>query len=170
MYRHQQSTEQLADCSTDFIAGFNENPTVLFQAEMEKIAQTMQDLPFYRSDIPCFAPKFVLFEEQWIGTILTPWMLSVLILPGPDSYWLPRLLGEKIAVKLPYKSMTFTVSGIEQIPQYLSCSLQSPLSPDLTAKQAIQLTKDCLTMVLSLPLQQKAPDLNKRNIFKAMVK
>lgn len=170
MYRHQQSTEQLANDSADLIAGFNENPTALFQAEMEKIAETMQELPFYRSDIPCFAPKFVLFEEQWVGTILTPWMLSVLILPGPDSYWQPRLLGDKIAVQLPYKSMTFTVSGIEQIPQYLSCSLQSPLATDLTANQAVQLAKDCLTMVLSLPIQQQVPDLNKRNIFKAMVK
>ena len=37
-----------------------------------------------------FRPKFVLFEDQWIGTVLTPWMMSVVILPGPQQQWEPR--------------------------------------------------------------------------------
>ncbi|MDU8924988.1 hydrogenase-2 assembly chaperone [Pasteurellaceae bacterium LIM206] len=152
------------------VEGFTQNPSVLFQAEMEKIKANMRDLPFYRQEVPCFCPKFILFENQWIGTVVTPWMLSLLVLPGPDQVWDWRKLGDKIAVRLPYKTFMFTVSSLANIPQYLSCSLISPLKKQLTETQAVQLAKDCLTMSLSLPVQQTAPDFNRRNIFTAMVK
>ena len=49
---------------------------------MQNIVPEMQDLPFFHKGIECFCPKFVLFEDQWIGTVLTPWMMSVV-----DSTW-----------------------------------------------------------------------------------
>ncbi|OOH90579.1 hydrogenase [Pasteurellaceae bacterium 15-036681] len=168
MYRHQETDSTITE--QKLISGFEDDPSGLFRTEMCKIAKNMQDLPFYRQDIPCFTPNFILFEGQWIGAILTPWMLSVVVLPGPNQRWEQREIGEKLGLQLPYKTITFTVSGMESIPQYLSCSLLSPLDPHLTAEQAIQLTKDCLTMVLSLPVKQQVPDLNKRNIFSAMLK
>ena len=168
MYRHQETSSSITEQT--LIAGFEDNPSGLFRAVMCKVAESMQDLPFYRQDIPCLTPDFVLFEGQWIGTVLTPWMLSLVVLPGPQQQWERREIGEKLGLALPYKTVTFTVSGVESIPHYFSCSLLSPLDPHLTAEQAIQLTKDCLTMVLSLPVKQQAPDLNKRQIFSAMLK
>ena len=152
------------------IDGFEENPTDIFLAEMQNIVPEMQDLPFYHKGIECFCPKFVLFEEQWIGTVLTPWMISVVILPGPQQQWEPRELGDKLTVQLPYKALTFTVSGVENVPQYLSCSLLSPLDPNLTNEQAVQLTQDCLRMVLSMQTKQPTFDPDRRNLFKAMIK
>ena len=67
------------------VTGIEENPTEIFLAEMQNIVPEMQDLPFYHKGIECFCPKFVLFEDQWIGTVLTPWMMSVVILPGPQQ-------------------------------------------------------------------------------------
>ena len=63
---------------------------------MQNIVPEMQDLPFFHKGIECFCPKFVLFEDQWIGTVLTPWMMSVVILPGPQQQWEPRELGDKL--------------------------------------------------------------------------
>ncbi|VTU07211.1 hydrogenase-2 operon protein HybE [Actinobacillus porcinus] len=168
MYRYPETESEKNALSV--ISGFIDNPSELFRSEMEKIAENMRDLPFYRHDIPCFTPNFVLFEGQWIGTVLTPWMMSIVVLPGPQQQWEERAIGDKLGLQLPYKTITFTVSGVESVPQYLSSSLLSPLDPNLTAEQAIQLTKDCLTMLLSLPVQQQAPDLNKRNILRAMLK
>lgn len=169
MYRHQ--TIENSTALDAEIIGFDENPSTLFQTEMEKASEQMRDLPFYREQIPCYCPPFVCFENQWIGVALTPWMLSVVVLPGPAQQWQKREIGEKINVQLPYKTLTFTASGIEpHIPQYLSCSLLSPLDAQLSAEKAIQLAKDCLTMVLSLPIKQTSFDLNRRNLFGAMLK
>ncbi len=168
MYKHQEIQKKTT--TLPVIIGFEQNPSELFRSEMVNASQNMLDLPFYRADIPCFTPNFVLFEGQWIGTVLTPWMLNIVILPGPNQQWEVKTEGDKLAIQLPYKAMTFIVSSLESIPQYLSCSLLSPLDPNLTAEQAVQLAKDCLTMLLSLPIKQQTPDLNKRNIFSAMIK
>ena len=169
MYRHEK-TPQNATELLNSVSGFEENPTETFLAEMQKIVPEMQDLPFFHHNIECFCPKFVLFEGQWVGTLLTPWMISVVILPGPQQQWEPRELGDKLTVQLPYKALTFTVSGVETVPQYLSCSLHSPLDLNLTNEQAIQLTQDCLRMILSMPTKQATFDPDRRNLFKAMVK
>ena len=71
-----------------------------------------------------------------------------------STTWEARELGDKLTVQLPYKALTFTVSSLENVPQYLSCSLHSPLDPNLTNEQAVQLTQDCLRMVLSIPTAQ----------------
>ncbi|WGE35337.1 hydrogenase-2 assembly chaperone [Actinobacillus genomosp. 1] len=167
MYRHQNTSSESA---LSEVVGFNRNPAELFRKEMEQISANMQDLPFYRHDIPCFTPNFILYEGQWIGTVLTPWMISIIVIPGPEQLWEGRTVGDKLGLQLPYKTMTFTVSSINSIPQYLSCSLLSPIDPSLTPEQAVQLTKDCLTMLLSLPIKQQVPDISKRSIFSAMLK
>ncbi|MDY4594381.1 MAG: hydrogenase-2 assembly chaperone [[Pasteurella] aerogenes] len=151
------------------VQGFRQDPSVLLQQAMENVAPQMQDLPFYRQEIPCFCPAFVLFEQQWIGVVLTPWTLSIVVLPGPEQQWVKREIGEKLLLQLPYKNLVFTVGQLENIPQYLSCSLLSPLDAELTADQAVQLTKDCLSMILSLPTKQNKPNLTKRNIFTAVM-
>ncbi len=169
MYNYNKINQNTTALS-ELVDGFESNPAELFQAEMEKVKLNMQGLPFCREEIPCFCPKFVLFENQWIGAVLTPWMLSVVVLPGPGQQWEIRELGDKLAIPLPYKTLNFTVSSLENIPQYLSCSLHSPLDSSLSKDYAVQLTKDCLQMLLSLPMKQATTDVNRRNIFKAMVK
>lgn len=122
MYRHEKTPENTTALE-GVIQGFAEEPSSIFQNEMRKVAEEMKDLPFYRKSIDCYCPKFILFENQWIGTVVTPWMLSIVILPGKDQEWESHEIGDKLSVQLPYKTFTFTVSSLENIPQYLSCSL-----------------------------------------------
>ena len=59
------------------ITGYDEPPIELLESSFREIAKKeMQALPFYRENIPVKAGGFTLFEKQWIGTILTPWMLA----------------------------------------------------------------------------------------------
>ena len=171
------NTEKINEYSTALniaASGFEQEPSSLFQQAMEKAIPNMQSLPFYRRDIPCFCPKFILFEGQWLGSVLTPWTLSLVVLPGPEQLWENRNIGAKLALRLPYKNLVFTVSHLEDIPQYLSCSLLSPLDPSLNAEQAMKLAKDCLYMMLSLPVKETppdlSPDLSKRHFFNVISK
>lgn len=169
MYRHEKTAEN-STALIGVVQGFAQDPSALFQSAMQQVAQEMQDLPFYRQHIECYCPKFVLFEQQWIGTVVTPWMLSVVILPGKDQEWESREIGDKLSVQLPYKTLTFTVSGMETIPQYLSCSLHSPIDPAMTNTQAIQLAQDCLRMILSMPTKPATFDPDRRSLFGSLIK
>ena len=84
------------------ITGYDEPPIELLESSFREIAKKeMQALPFYRENIPVKAGGFTLFEKQWIGTILTPWMLELIVLPGPSQEWPRRKIGERIALALP---------------------------------------------------------------------
>jgi [NiFe] hydrogenase assembly HybE family chaperone len=71
--------------------------------------------------------------------------------------------GEKLGLQLPYGEMMFTVGELDGISQYCACSLMSPLAPDLSVEQGEALARDCLRMVLSLPVRD--PQISRRALF-----
>ena len=46
--------------------------------------------------MPVYVSDFTLFEGQWTGCVITPWMLSAVIFPGPDQLWPLRKVSEKL--------------------------------------------------------------------------
>lgn len=81
------------------ISGFQTAPKAQVQAAFEAIAQrSMHDLSFLHPDMPVYVSDFTLFEGQWTGCVITPWMLSALIFPGPDQLWPVRKVSEKLGI------------------------------------------------------------------------
>ncbi|MBL0486652.1 hydrogenase-2 assembly chaperone [Aeromonas caviae] len=158
--------EILPETAQEF-AGFATNPAPLLVAQYERIAQQeMQVLPFYHASMPIVA-ECVLFEGQWLGCVLTPWMLSVVVLPGPDQLWPVRSNSERLALQLPCGNLTFMVGELPETGQLLACSLMSPIDPHLGADEGRALVSSILKMLLSLPVQQGegGVDLGRRRLF-----
>ena len=148
--------------------GFAQSPAALLEDVFQRVAEReMVTLPFFRPQIPVCACGFQCYESQWIGTMLTPWMLSLLVLPGPGQVWPCRRVGEKIALALPYGNMVFVVGELDGCGQYLAASLVSPLHHNVTAEQMQGLAIDSVRMVLSLPVAEvNAPDNFRRRAFR----
>ena len=149
-------------------AGFTSDPAPLLVAQYERIArEEMQALPFYHATMPIVA-ECTLFEGQWLGCVLTPWMLSVVVLPGPDQLW-PVRSSERLALQLPCGNLTFMVGALPETGQLLACSLMSPIDPHLGAEEGRALVSSTLKMLLSLPVQQGGGgvDLGRRRLFGA---
>ncbi|CFQ41351.1 MULTISPECIES: hydrogenase-2 assembly chaperone [Yersinia] len=138
---------------SDVITGHQHHPAALLESRFGQIAaESMRGLPFYRDHIPLRACGFQLFEQQWIGALLTPWMLSLVVLPGPSQSWQRRTVGERLMLALPCGTIGFTVSEVAGCGQYLSRSLMSPLDTTLSAERALQLAEQSARMALSLPV------------------
>ncbi|WP_279496346.1 hydrogenase-2 assembly chaperone [Aeromonas veronii] len=160
--------ERVPETAQEF-AGFATNPAPLLVAQYERIArEEMQGLSFYHATMPIVA-ECVLFEGQWLGCVLTPWMLSVVVLPGPDQLWPVRSNSDRLALQLPCGNMTFMVGELPETGQLLACSLMSPLDPHLGAEEGRALVSSTLKMLLSLPVQQGAGGvgLGRRRLFGA---
>lgn len=158
--------EAAKEPAQDF-AGFSTNPAPLLIAQYERIAQQeMQALPFYQPAMPIVV-ECTLFEGQWLGCVLTPWMLSVVVLPGPEQLWPVRGSSERLALQLPCGNLTFMVGALSETGQLLACSLMSPIDPHLGADEGRALVSSTLKMLLSLPVQQGegGVDLGRRRLF-----
>lgn len=144
--------------------GFMHNPAGQLVDAFERVAwRALHDLDFLHPAMPVHASRFTLFESQWVGCLIAPWMLSALILPGPDQVWERRAIGDKIALALPSGTVLFTVGELDDLGQYLACSLMSPLARGLTVEQGVRLADDCARMLLSLPVD--VPDVRRRALL-----
>lgn len=152
---------------TEYFSGHESDPSETIRQAFEKIAETeMKDMPFLHPDVKVGVYSFQLFENQWVGVVLTPWMLSAFIVPGPDQEWPVRVIGEKIGVALPRKNMPFIVSEVEGVGQYLSSSLMSPLSRKKSSSELVEIAKACMDELLLVHENgEDAPERKERRRF-----
>lgn len=146
---------------------FTNNPSSVLEQVFSDIHQNrMKDLPFVNENLSVKATGFALFEGDWLGVLLTPWTLSLILIPGPDRLWQKRTVGDKVGLRLPSGDYTFTYGVHEELGNYFACSVQSPVQD--IASQAIgeQLSKDLRQLVTAIPTQElHVRDESRRALF-----
>jgi|GEM_PF-356602 len=93
----------------------------------EILAKRMCALPIVNAALSVQAVGFNRFGEDWLGVLITPWFMNLLLLPGPDSIWRSQQPGTKIDKHFPYGVFEFTLAGEARIGTYALCSLFSPM-------------------------------------------
>ncbi len=102
----------------------------------------MCDLPVVNATLSVQAVGFNRFNEDWLGILITPWFMNLMLLPGPNSHWGEQQPGTKIEKNFPYGTFEFTLGSEMQLGTYALCSLFSPMfqfenqAAALTAAQA----------------------------------
>jgi len=152
------------------LTGPADNPQNLLEQCFKAIASAeMCRLPFYQAQVPVLACGFQRFEQQWVGALLTPWMLSLLVLPGPGQIWPQRAVGSRLALALPCGNVGFIVGEVSGCGQYLASSLLSPLPAGIEGDAAQRLAQQCARMALSLPILDVDAPANpaRRSLFRS---
>jgi [NiFe] hydrogenase assembly HybE family chaperone len=150
------------------LIGYQENPSALLAQALQRVNDSqMAGLPLSMANVAVGCHGMELYEGQWLGVVVTPWMLSVVILPGPDQCWDTRAIGDRVGLQFPCGDLVFTANELEGVGAYLACSLMSPLDPNVTTQSATQLALDCLRMLQALPVKERydGPDLSRRALF-----
>lgn len=93
----------------------------------EILDKRMRDLPVVNVSLSVQAFGFNRFGEDWLGVLITPWFMNLMLLPGPDSAWQEQAPGIKIDKHFPYGTFEFTLGTETQIDTYALCSLFSPM-------------------------------------------
>jgi len=93
----------------------------------EILDKRMRDLPVVNASLSVQAVGFNRFGEDWLGVLITPWFMNLMLLPGPDSHWRTQQPGTKIDKRFPYGAFEFTLGREPQMGIYALCSLFSPM-------------------------------------------
>lgn len=93
----------------------------------EILDKRMRELPVVNFALLVQAVGFNRFGEDWLGVLITPWFMNLMLLPGVGSTWSEQHPGTKIDKHFPYGTFEFTLGSETQLGTYALCSLFSPM-------------------------------------------
>ncbi|MFZ2168747.1 MAG: [NiFe]-hydrogenase assembly chaperone HybE [Methylococcaceae bacterium] len=98
------------------------------EATFNDILQTrMHDVPVVNRALSVQALGFINYQQDWLGVLVTPWFMNLLLLPETGSTWQTQQPGSKFSQTFPYGVFEFTVANETQLGVYALCSLFSPM-------------------------------------------
>ena len=133
------------------------DPTPLLETMYQRIwATSMRDLPFINPALSVEAVGFRRWQSltaspladdnslqasggparwsrpsaqgDWVGALVTPWFISLLVLPGGGNLWSDRPPGARCHIDFPIGPLEFIADhdGSAEIPAYQYCPLFAP--------------------------------------------
>ncbi|MGY6275153.1 [NiFe]-hydrogenase assembly chaperone HybE [Methylomonas sp. MgM2] len=87
----------------------------------------MQGVPVVNPLLRVEALGFDRVNADWLGVLITPWCMNLLLLPTPDSNWTTHTPGNKFECTFPYGAFEFTIAHKTELGRYAQCSLFSPM-------------------------------------------
>jgi len=117
------------------------DPGARITATYERIWRTrMQGLPFLNPKLRVEAVGFRAWQGQWLGALVTPWCLNLLLLPG-EGEWTSLPAGSERFVGFPAGCFRFIAGHEATLGESHSCSLFSPVL-EFTDHEAARLTAE----------------------------
>ena len=103
-----------------------DDPSARLEAAFTRIGRTrMAELPFLNAALRVEAVGFRDWRGEWLGAMVTPWFLNLVLTPGAGE-WTALAAGEERIVTLPAGRFRFVCGLDEDIGEYHACSLFSP--------------------------------------------
>lgn len=90
-------------------------------------ADRMRGLAFVNAAVRVEAIAFAPWKGYWLGVMLTPWSMNLVLMPRNAAAWRTLPPGEKRRYTFPAGSFDFISARSDGIGEYLTCSLFSPV-------------------------------------------
>jgi len=147
--------------------GFSTSPAPVLEALYQRVHQEeMKGLPICNEDIKVEAIDFQIFQDQWLGILVTPWFTNLLILRQEGKDWPEFKLGKgnDIQLNFPAGTIKFTPRFEPELGSYLCCSLVSPMTEVASHQQAIMDAKNALRQLTQVAIDIKVVDAGKEEL------
>jgi len=112
---------------TDFPAD-RPSPAAALEAAFRAILQkSMQDMPVVNPALSVEAVGFRPWHEHWLGILITPWFMNLVLMPRVSAMWSPIGAGESRHYVFPAGVFEFIGASDPALGDYQACSLFSPM-------------------------------------------
>lgn len=123
-------TEPMTEHAAIAVGALADDPASRLQRAFAHIHATrMQGLPFLNPALQVEALGFRRWEGRWLGVLITPWFMNLVLLPDPaqPQAWQRVRYGDSAGYRLPAGVFEFISAQEPQLGDYQSCSLFSPM-------------------------------------------
>jgi [NiFe] hydrogenase assembly HybE family chaperone len=110
-------------------------------------AARMEGLSFVNPVLAVEAVGFAPWQGHWLGVMLTPWFMNLVLAPRDASVWRSLPQGETQCYRFPAGDFDFIGARDELAGDYQLCSLFSPVlqfDDQPSARMVAQLARDAL--------------------------
>ncbi|MBM3392080.1 MAG: [NiFe]-hydrogenase assembly chaperone HybE [Betaproteobacteria bacterium] len=105
------------------------DPAPLLEAAFRRIlAETMADVPILNPALQVEAVGFARHGDHWLGILITPWFMNLVLAPGAAASWQSVAPGLRLFRKFPSGDFAFLGSNEPEVGEFQSCSLFSPMA------------------------------------------
>lgn len=119
----------------------------------------IRDLPIYNAGLEVEAVGFQAFGDRWIGVLITPWFMNVILLPSEKTPLNAKVIGQKSQEALPAATCAFIGGGDETVGSYKSLALYSPMAAFTSQSSARHEAQARLIALLTPPAELPKPAL-----------
>ncbi len=123
------------------------DPSRAFVDSFRAVAARMEGLVVVNPALSVEAVAFAPWQDHWLGVLLTPWFMNLILAPREISTWPTRKPGEIQCHRFPAGDFDFIAAHDAVAGDYQMCSLFSPLlqfDDQATARLVAQLAREAL--------------------------
>jgi [NiFe] hydrogenase assembly HybE family chaperone len=109
----------------------------------------MADVPILNPALSVEAVDFQRWQGHWLGVVVTPWCMSLLLIPGCADNWVSTGENKRRFVHFPAGDFAFLGSAEDELGEYQSCPLFSPMGQFATQYEATMTARASLVALLT---------------------
>lgn len=129
-----------------------DDPSAFLEAHYRRVWESrMHDLPFVNPALGVAAIGFRRFEGDWLGVMVTPWFLNLVLVSGGGRLWGDIPAGERRYVELPCGTLQFIADDDPDIGPYQYCPLIAPVTGIAGMEAALAAARDALAAAFAAP-------------------
>lgn len=123
------------------------DPAPALEAAFRRIqAERMAGVPLLHAGLQVQAIGFERWQGQWLGALVTPWFLNLVLVPGNGENWRSAAEGQRVFHRFGAGDFAFLGNDEPEVGEFQACSLCSPMHgfPDqssacTTARMALRM-------------------------------
>ena len=136
--------------------GFMENPAPILERVFGDIyLRRMQDVPLCNHALRVEAVGFCRTDDGWLGVLVTPWSMNLMLLPARGAYWTRMLLGAKRWQRFASGDYELFGSMEEGVGEYHYVSFFSPMAGFSSQDEARSVAEAALTLLIDADTPRK---------------
>jgi [NiFe] hydrogenase assembly HybE family chaperone len=118
--------------------------------------EQMADVPILNPALSVEAVDFQRWQGHWLGIVVTPWCMSMLLVPGNSENWVSTGDNKRRFVRFPAGDFAFLGSAEMELGEYQSCPLFSPMGQFSSQSEATMTAGGKLTAGRPVPRPARA--------------
>ena len=131
-----------------------DDPTDVVEACYQRIqVERMRDVPFLNAALRVEAVDFQPWQGQWLGALVTPWTMLLVLLPKDEHNWFSVRDNKRRFVKFPAGDFAFLGNMEPEIGEFQTCSLFAQMAQFPSQQVANATARASLLALLSPPAQ-----------------